>query len=261
MEDDTEMIRLLRPTMIPRSRVDWSSGFYKSDQRSLIRERSPSLRSFTPGSSFPDDASLMLSPSSSPVTTSNSYQSSHLSRGSRNASAQRDYILDLANPERTPTISAENRRQQNHPVSFHCNLCPKRFTRAYNLRSHLRTHTDERPFVCTVCGKAFARQYERKHHERLHAGRRTFVTNPDQFWSDAEDPANLMHDETSQSMASNPAASTLPDDRTSFDPLTLRDKRKEQDKRLRDMQLVQALKLERRATCNARSLIQALKLR
>ena len=64
---------------------------------------------------------------------------------------------------------------QKHPATFQCHLCPKRFTRAYNLRSHLRTHTDERPFVCTVCGKAFARQHDRKRHESLHSGEKKFV--------------------------------------------------------------------------------------
>lgn len=64
---------------------------------------------------------------------------------------------------------------QKHPATFQCTLCPKRFTRAYNLRSHLRTHTDERPFVCTVCGKAFARQHDRKRHESLHSGEKKFV--------------------------------------------------------------------------------------
>ena len=68
---------------------------------------------------------------------------------------------------------------QKHPATFQCTLCPKRFTRAYNLRSHLRTHTDERPFVCTVCGKAFARQHDRKRHEGLHSGEKKFVCKGD----------------------------------------------------------------------------------
>ena len=68
-----------------------------------------------------------------------------------------------------------SRRVQKHPATFQCNLCPKKFTRAYNLRSHLRTHTDERPFVCTICGKAFARQHDRKRHEGLHSGEKKFV--------------------------------------------------------------------------------------
>lgn len=77
-----------------------------------------------------------------------------------------------------PSISGGEggpKRTQKHPATFQCTLCPKRFTRAYNLRSHLRTHTDERPFVCTVCGKAFARQHDRKRHEGLHSGEKKFV--------------------------------------------------------------------------------------
>lgn len=96
-------------------------------------------------------------------------------RSSSNASDHREYILDLANPERTPSNGADSKRVQKHPATFQCNLCPKRFTRAYNLRSHLRTHTDERPFVCTVCGKAFARQHDRKRHEGLHSGEKKFI--------------------------------------------------------------------------------------
>ncbi|KAB8346037.1 hypothetical protein FH972_023089 [Carpinus fangiana] len=79
--------------------------------------------------------------------------------------------------------------------TLQCHLCPKTFERAYSLRSHLRTHTDERPFVCTICGKAFTRQHDRNRHEALHSGEKNFVCKgslqsattsgqvvPDQTW-------------------------------------------------------------------------------
>ncbi|KAB8230722.1 putative C2H2 transcription factor Crz1 [Aspergillus alliaceus] len=91
----------------------------------------------------------------------------------------RNYILGLADPQRPGASPNDSKRVQKHPATFQCHLCPKRFTRAYNLRSHLRTHTDERPFVCTVCGKAFARQHDRKRHEGLHSGEKKFVCRGD----------------------------------------------------------------------------------
>ena len=85
-------------------------------------------------------------------------------------SDQRDYILNLAEPEHSPSNGAKDGRVQKHPAAFQCSLCPKRFTRAYNLRAHLRTHTEERPFACAICGKAFARQHDRERHAGLHSG-------------------------------------------------------------------------------------------
>ncbi|KAI9852866.1 MAG: DNA-binding transcription factor [Thelocarpon superellum] len=111
-----------------------------------------------------------------PVVSGASSPSQKSSRRSSTSSVpNREYILDLADPQRPGANSADSKRIQKHPATFQCNLCPKRFTRAYNLRSHLRTHTDERPFVCTVCGKAFARQHDRKRHEGLHSGEKKFV--------------------------------------------------------------------------------------
>lgn len=99
-------------------------------------------------------------------------------RSSTSSIPNRDYILELADPTRPPASGLE-KRAQKHPATFQCTLCPKKFTRAYNLRSHLRTHTDDRPFVCAVCGKAFARQHDRKRHEGLHSGEKKFVCRGD----------------------------------------------------------------------------------
>ena len=52
-----------------------------------------------------------------------------------------------------------------------CPHCPKRFTRGFHMRNHIRTHTSEKPFCCTECGKPFTRDYDRKRHEKIHTQR------------------------------------------------------------------------------------------
>ena len=138
--------------------------------------RSPSAAGRSPSLQASDNLSVR-SVSPNPHSRSPSPGAGNKSRRASTSSINsRDYILDLADPNR-PNASQphQSTRVQKHPANFQCTLCPKKFTRAYNLRSHLRTHTDERPFVCTVCGKAFARQHDRKRHEGLHSGEKKFV--------------------------------------------------------------------------------------
>ncbi|OCH95126.1 hypothetical protein OBBRIDRAFT_643820 [Obba rivulosa] len=64
----------------------------------------------------------------------------------------------------TQAASASRRRNEAH---FVCPVpgCGSTFTRRFNLRGHLRSHTAERPFMCEWpgCNKGFARQHDCKY--------------------------------------------------------------------------------------------------
>ncbi|KAF9356563.1 hypothetical protein BGX26_005096 [Mortierella sp. AD094] len=47
-----------------------------------------------------------------------------------------------------------------------CPVCQRRFTRPFNLRSHLMTHTTARPFPCDECHWKFTRQHDLLRHKR-----------------------------------------------------------------------------------------------
>lgn len=50
----------------------------------------------------------------------------------------------------------------------HYKNCGKKFTRRYNVRSHIQTHLSDRPFACAYCPKNFVRQHDLNRHIKGH---------------------------------------------------------------------------------------------
>lgn len=56
-----------------------------------------------------------------------------------------------------------------------CPYCATEFTRQHNLKSHLLTHSQEKPFVCQTCQARFRRLHDLKRHAKLHTGERPHI--------------------------------------------------------------------------------------
>ncbi|KAF9581123.1 hypothetical protein BGW38_001975, partial [Lunasporangiospora selenospora] len=52
--------------------------------------------------------------------------------------------------------------------------CDKSFSRLFNLRSHMRTHSKARPFVCSSCNFAFSRRHDRDRHAKKHLSEKPY---------------------------------------------------------------------------------------
>ena len=56
-----------------------------------------------------------------------------------------------------------------------CPYCSTEFTRHHNLKSHLLTHSHEKPYYCETCDARFRRLHDLKRHTKLHTGERPHV--------------------------------------------------------------------------------------
>ncbi|KAF9580258.1 hypothetical protein BGW38_003169 [Lunasporangiospora selenospora] len=96
--------------------------------------------------------------------------------GATEPSTVSDCALPQPSADRPRKRRARQIKLKAKPTSFVCDSpgCGKVFSRAYNLTSHMKTHSSERPFLCGSCPLAFARRHDRERHVRLHTGEKPY---------------------------------------------------------------------------------------
>ncbi|MCJ1439356.1 hypothetical protein MMC27_008748 [Xylographa pallens] len=87
---------------------------------------------------------------------------------------------ELANNNSIPATKTQNLQtyQKNQEEAaqqksnYACPYCSTIFTRHHNLKSHLLTHTTEKPYICDKCDARFRRLHDLKRHVKRHMDER-----------------------------------------------------------------------------------------
>ncbi|KAK1829865.1 hypothetical protein QBC39DRAFT_121864 [Podospora conica] len=86
------------------------------------------------------------------------------------APAPRGMSMPMPNTQNPEMVgrSPSNKRHK-------CDECQTEFTRHHNLKSHMLTHSQEKPYVCQDCQLRFRRLHDLKRHGKLHTGEKPHI--------------------------------------------------------------------------------------
>lgn len=64
------------------------------------------------------------------------------------------------------SVVASSYTPSGKAIAYHCSFCGKKFDQRSHYRTHLYTHTGERPFNCELCGLCFTQKSNMTVHMR-----------------------------------------------------------------------------------------------
>ena len=103
----------------------------------------------------------------------------HHSRRPSSAASQHSHVSSYSNQSSTnmegdepisPMAGDQSISRDGKKRKHQCEECGQYFTRLHNLKSHLLTHSQEKPFICTECGHKFRRLHDLKRISLLDCG-------------------------------------------------------------------------------------------
>ncbi|XP_017579783.1 PR domain zinc finger protein 12 isoform X1 [Pygocentrus nattereri] len=79
-----------------------------------------------------------------------------------------------ASSSSSSTSSSSSSSSSSAASRMRCVICHRGFNSRSNLRSHMRIHTLDKPFVCRFCNRRFSQSSTLRNHVRLHTGERPY---------------------------------------------------------------------------------------
>jgi len=74
-----------------------------------------------------------------------------------------------------PWVLKTHMRSHSDEKPYTCEICSSAFRRKHHLRDHIRIHTGEKPYTCEICSAAFRQKHHLKDHMRIHTGEKPYT--------------------------------------------------------------------------------------